>query len=328
MSEVGELPLLVLGLGLLAGGVLALWIARSSSRKTPPRSDRDLRIEDLEAQRDELYAKLRGSEGSLLAAADRNELELGAARVLRELDRLHDERRRSARPERPERTAVTTATTTATPRHLSWSSRHPALAGALLGGGGVALVALLLFWAQRDAVPAPEQPMQAPAPAGGGSIDRGEPGLPPQVAAQVQSLRDRLTQNPDDLAARRDLAQLLMAHEQFFDAFQESQQILAQVPSDAVGNYVSGLVRYTMGQPAEALELLDRALTTDPAFTQAALMRGFVRLQLDDRDGAIESWEQGLAAAGGTDRNLEHLLRLAHEGRSVQEIMSTPPPEG
>jgi hypothetical protein len=56
-------------------------------------------------------------------------------------------------------------------------------------------------------------------------------------------------------------------------------------------------------------------------------MRGFIRLQLDDRDGAIASWEDGLAAAGGSDRNLEHLLRLVREGKSAEEIMSTPPPD-
>jgi tetratricopeptide (TPR) repeat protein len=329
VSALGELPLLVLGLGLLAGGVIALVLSRSARSKAPARSDLDLRIEDLEAQRDELYAKLRGSEGSLLAAADRNELELAAARVLRDLDSLHEKRRQHAPPAPVAREAPDVGATAG----RSWSSRHPALAGALLGGGGVALVALLLFWAQRDAVPAPQQPMQAQqapmqgqAPNAGGGMDRGQPGLPPQVAAQVQSLRDRLAQSPEDLAARRDLAQLLMAHEQFFDAFQEAQQILAQAPEDPFGNYVAGIVRYTMGQPMEALDLLDRALGADPAFTQASLMRGFIRLQLDDRDGAIESWEQGLAAAGGADRTLEHLLRLAREGKSAEEIMSTPPP--
>jgi cytochrome c-type biogenesis protein CcmH/NrfG len=215
---------------------------------------------------------------------------------------------------------------------LSWSGRHPALAGALFGGGIVALIAVLVFWAMRDAVPAPDQPMQGPMhgqqPAAGGGFDRGEPGLAPQVSAQVQALRDRVASTPDDLAARQDLAQLLMAHEQFFDAFQEAQQILAKAPGDAVGNYVAGVVRYTMGQPSEALEALDIALTTDPAFSQAALIRGFIRLQLDDRAGAIASWEQGLAAAGGSDRNLEHLLRLARGGTSAQEITATPPPSG
>lgn len=335
MSELGELPLLVLGLGLLAGGILALLVARRSTRQTKQaRSDLDLRIEDLEAQRDELYARLRGSEGTDLGAADRDELELAAARVLRELDaareRLLQQRGPAKRPHEGEPAARRTPAETT---ESSWTSRHPGLAGALLGGGAVGLVGLLIFWAQRDAVPAPEQPMaqQGPPAAGGGGgggddFDRGQPALPPQVAAQVQALRDRASQNPSDLDARRDLAQLLMAHEQFFDAFQEAQQILAQAPEDPIGNYVSGIVRYTMGQPQDALVLLERALSADPTLSQAALMRGLIQLQLDDRQGAIATWEQGLAAADGSHPVLEHVLGLAREGRSAQEIMSTPPP--
>ncbi|HVS65386.1 MAG TPA: hypothetical protein VMT85_17985 [Thermoanaerobaculia bacterium] len=334
MSELGELPLLVLGLGLLAGGILALLVARRSTRQTRrARSDLDLRIEDLEAQRDELYARLRGSEGPDLGAADRDELELAAARVLRELDaaraRLHQQRGAATGPREAEPAGHTPPEPAA---GSSWSRRHPALAGALLGGGAVGLVALLVFWAQRDAVPAPEQPMAQQGPpaagagGGGGDFDRGQPALPPQVTAQVQALRDRASQNPSDLDARRDLAQLLMAHEQFFDAFQEAQQILAQAPEDPIGNYVSGIVRYTMGQPQDALVLLERALTADPTLSQAALMRGLIQLQLDDREGAIATWEQGLAAADGSHTVLEHVLGLAREGRSTQEIMTTPPP--
>jgi tetratricopeptide (TPR) repeat protein len=326
MSEVGELPLLVLGLGLLVGGVVALLLARrSTGRAKQSRSDLDLQIEDLEAQRDELYARLRGSEGTALVAADRDELELAAARVLRELDALHEQRGAPAGPREPASAPAAAARGPAPA--TSWSARHPGLAGALLGGGGVALVALLVYWAQRDAVPAPEQPTpQVAPPAADGGFDRGEPALPSQVAAQVQALRERAATTPSDLEARRDLAQLLMAHEQFFDAFQEAQQILAQAPEDPVGNYVSGIVRYTMGQPEDALVLLERALAGDPALSQAALMRGLIQLQLDDREGAIATWEQGLAAIGGSHRVLEHVLGLAREGRSAEEIMSTPPP--
>jgi tetratricopeptide (TPR) repeat protein len=332
MSELGELPLLVLGLGLLAGGVVALLVARRSTRQTAAaRSDLDLRIEDLEAQRDELYARLRGGEGTELGSADRNELELAAARVLRELDSLHEQRGSSGALRPSGARGASAAAQPATPAaSTSFGSRHPGLVGALLGGGMVGLVALLVFWAQRDAVPAPEQPMaSAPAPgAGGGELDRGEPSMPPQVASRVQALRDRLVAAPTDLAARRDLAQLLMSHEQFFDAFQEAQQILAQASEDPVGNYVSGIVRYTMGQPEDALVLLGRALAGDPTLSQAALMRGLIQLQLEDREGAMATWEQGLQAIGGSHPVLEHVLGLAREGRSAQEIMSTPPPAG
>lgn len=337
MSQLGELPLLVLGLGLLAGGVFALIVGRRAARpKAERRSDLDLRIEDLEAQRDELYARLRGSEGTALSNADREELELAAARVLRDLDELHGSRGpKGGRSAPREAAAAGTPPTGSADRPTSFAARHPGLIGALFGGGMVGLVALLIFWAQRDAVPAPpEQPMAsappAAAPAGpqGGGDFRGQPALPPNVAAQVDELRARTAADPSDLAARRDLAQILMSHEQFFDAFQEAQQILAQEPDDAIGNYVSGIVRYTMGQPEDALVLLEKALAGDPTLSQASLMRGLIQLQLGDREGAMGTWERGLEALGGSHPVLEHVLGLAREGRSAEEIMSTPPPRG
>ena len=202
-------------------------------------------------------------------------------------------------------------------------ARHPLVAGASLGGGMVAVVAVLIFWAMGDAQPDPNA-TPPPAAAGSDGFDRGEPQLPPEVAQQVATLRQQLQQRPEDLETRRVLAELLLGHGQFFDAFQEAQTILAQDDRDALASYISGVVRYTMGQPDGALEWLDRAIESEPTFTQASVVRGVILLQTGDRQGATASWERGLEAVGGQDPRLERLLEMVRAGATAEEILSSP----
>jgi tetratricopeptide (TPR) repeat protein len=313
---------LVLAIG-LAGGALAAWLLARKTPKPGGARDRELRRADLETRRDELFARLRGGDGLPLSAPDRAQLELVAARVLRELDSLDQERSARSAPTR-EREAAPAASP-----GRGLAARHPLVAGAALGGGMVALVALLIFWAQSDARPAPVEPASGPmsAAAGDGGFDRGEPQLPPEVAEQVAAMQAEIART-GDLDVQRDLAQILLAHGQFFEAFQLARTLLEAAPQDPTGHYVSAVVRYTMGQPAEALQHLDTALLAEPEFVQAALVRGIILLQADDREQAIASWQRGLEAAGGQEPRLEHLLRLAREGRSPEEILATPPPPG
>ena len=320
MSEIGVLPLVVLGGGLAIGLAMAFGLARREPRRA--RADLLLRVADLTAERDEAYAKLRGAEGVALTEADRDALELTAARVLRDLDAAELELARSP-------AASSEPPVPAAPRRGGLFARHPALGGALLGGGMVGLVALLIFWAGRDARPDPAR-VTAPATSAAqpSAAERGEPPLAPEVAAQVSSLRGRIAASPDDATMRRDLCELLLAHGQFFDAFQEARQLLERVPEDAVGHYVSGVVRYTMGNPEAALEHFASARASEPSYVPAAIVDGIVRLQLGDREAAIAAWSTGLRAAGGAEPRLEHLLRLAREGKSPEEILATPPPSG
>lgn len=146
------------------------------------------------------------------------------------------------------------------------------------------------------------------------------------MAAEVSSLRGRIAASPDDAALRRGLCELLVSHGQFFDAFQEARQLLERAPEDAVGHYVSGVVRYTMGNPEAALQHFASARASEPGYVPAAIVDGIVRLQLGDREAAIAAWSTGLSAAGGSEPRLEHLLRLAREGKSPEEILSAPPP--
>ncbi|MEM1247736.1 MAG: hypothetical protein AAGA81_09625 [Acidobacteriota bacterium] len=299
--------------GLLVGLVVA-W--RTMGTSPPEASGDDLELSDLTQQRDEIYAELRNL-GPDASESDRKALEVRAADTLRRLEKLEASAPKPAKA-KPAK---------ADPAPRGFVAKHPLLSGALLGGGMVGLVALLIFWAQGDAKPRPEEPSQAPPmqSQAGEEFDRGEPELPPQLQAIIDEMLARLEENPEDLETRKSLLTLLLENAQFFQAFGQAREILSRNADDPDGLYAVGLVRYTMGQPAEALESLQAALTSDPAYVQASLIKGIIELQIGDRETAVTTWKTGIESSG-PDARLEHLLRLEAEGKTTQEILNTPPP--
>ena len=145
--------------------------------------------------------------------------------------------------------------------------------------------------------------------------------LPPESRARVTAILARLDEQPDDLDARKALAETFVKEGLFFEAFEQSERILAQSPGDVDGLYFQGLIRLTMGQDSTAIELLDRAIAAEPGFVSARLVRGLARLRLDQRDAAIEDWRAGLEAAGGKHEGLE---RSARDGRIRRQRRGDP----
>lgn len=325
LSEISLLPVVVLVVGVAIGIAVALALARKTPRsattETGPAPSPDLLLADLEARRDELYERLREEE---LNDQERARLELSAARVLHQLDELGAPSGRGDAPQAPREEEP------AAPARPSQGFRHPLLVGFLLGGGMVALIATLVLWAVRDAGPgAPstaEQGATARVAPEGAPFDRGEPTLPPEVAAQVERLEARIEAEPDNLLPQKQLAQILLSHGQLFEAFQRAQSILSADPDDPDGNYVAAVVRLTMGQPEQSLEHLDRAIASVPEHAPAAMMQGLILLQMDRREEALAAWRRGLEAVGGSHPGLEHVLALAEQGMSAEEILASPPP--
>lgn len=323
--SVGTLPWIFLGTGALLGLLLTWRLLRNP--KTEMASDQaDARLirADLEKQQASLLARLRGDSLEELGEDDRRQLELDAARILRRLDELPAASAPVAAPYEE--------TTTPSPPPAGFWARHPALAGALLGGGAVALLGALIWFAIRDEGPRPDGMMgpAAPGPSSGTTDAPGQasqPPLPPFLQQQVDGMRTALADTPDDLELRKSLALTLLSGEQFFDAFQEANAILQIRADDPQALYVSGFVRFIMGQSSGAIEMFDQAIASDPTYTQPWLVKGLIQLQLQDREAAIETWEAGDIASGSSDTRLARLVRDARSGKSVEEILSAPPPE-
>ena len=324
MSESVWLPALIaLGIGLIGGAFAALRLARSGrgaekeATGTNDRADSELRLADLEARRDDLYRQLASE---ALSDADRGELELAAARALRSIDELSGEVGRSPRP--------VSATVEPASRQPAAAPRSPiraALIGFTSGAVAVGLIGMLIFWASRDATPRPDDGAMAPAAAATDDPHADGSELPPQLAARYSQLQQALAVNPDDLASHREAAQLLLTGGQLIGAFQHAQEVERLAPEDPDGLYVQAIVRMTIGQDEQALGLIDRVISMDLARIPAYIVRGVIQLRMGDRDGGIETWERGLAMAGGRHPALDHFLSMAREGASTEEILSTPP---
>lgn len=271
----------------------------------------ELQRADLLARREDLLARLKQAG---LEAADRRRLQVSTARVLKELDEVEEAIAGIAPPSGTRRHE-------AAPAGRAFVQAHPLLSGVLLGGGVVGLVAALVIWAQSDAQPDP-QAEQAMAQGGGETDFRGQPPLPPELASRAEELQRQIDADPSDVDAMRALMQLMLANERPFDAFQTAQGMLGIAPDDPDAHYVSGVVRYMMGQPDIALTELGLSLDSEPGHEQAAMMRGLILMQLGDRDGAVATWEGANDARESV--RLQQIIAMAREGRTVEEILSNP----
>ncbi len=238
---------------------------------------------------------------------------MSAARVLKELDEVGEALNGLARTGGRDRRVPA-------PAGRAFVQAHPLLSGALLGGGVVGLVAALVLWAQADATPDPEA--QEAAEQQAGADFRGQSPLGPEMARRAEELRRQIAEEPENLELQRALTQLLLSNERPFDAFQQAQQMLAIDPEDPDGHYVTGVVRYMMGQVDPALEELGRALRSDPGHEQAALMRGLMLMQLGDRNGALATWEDANGVRASS--RLEQLIAMTRDGRRLDEILGNP----
>ncbi len=315
----------VLAVGLAAGVFIALRLRRSSAAE-PAQGAAALELADLEARRDELFAKLRDL-GDEASAADRELLERAAARTLRDLDRAGARLEKSAPGVKGKKRRAVAAAADAPP-----APAPPAVggrsfaAGFLYGAGLFLLLGALVYWALRDAAPRPEEGMSAPVST---AQERPHPEtdqLPPELSARIAELERLLAADPDDLSARKEIAYLMLDSGQFFEAFKRADEVLGRRPEDPDALYIQGIVRLTMGQRDAGAELVGRALAADPEHVPSLIARGILRLQEGDRERAVAAWERGLAAAGGRHPGLERLLAETRAGKTAEEILGGPAP--
>lgn len=198
--------------------------------------------------------------------------------------------------------------------------------GGLLAGAvaGVALVALVAGgWMLGARGPASEAAAPAPttaAPPSAATVAMpGASGESPhgQIEATdspvVAQLRLDLAAAPERLDLRRRLALELLRQGDFYGAFAESERILERAPNDVEGLFVQGAVRVRMGQPSQALPLLDRVLEQLPDHVGALTAKGKALARAGHADQAEALWRRALELAGGSDPQIEELLRTGGE---------------
>lgn len=323
-------PVLVLGIGLAAGFFLAMSFARgkraaraaSAALASGKRHD-DVALRDLRVERDGLIAQLRelddlaGKRTPEQLAQQRWELELAAAKVLRDLDAA----------EKAAREVEVAAAPVAAPA----GRLNPQLVGALWGGGVVLFGAILFFVLQS----ATSDRMAGGSVTGNTGMMAGGPmqgapmqgGMPAPEEAQpdpeVDQLKEFAEKNPTSLDAKLDLAQALIYRDRLVEAFQVVQaanQIQAGHPRALT---YEAIVRQAMGQGDRALQMLDQAVEKDPKLAEAWVRRGLAAFEQAKFQVAIDSWQKALELRPDGKDALEPVIQEAKDrlaGKTPQEI--------
>jgi cytochrome c-type biogenesis protein CcmH len=224
---------------------------RSGARAAPALP---LETRDLEGKRDALVRQLRELEdtGSKRTpeqlARERYALELEAAHVLLSLDeRLPSTRsRRAAHRARPGEPAAA-------------PSPRAGLRGFLWGMGSAAAVALLAALVYQST---------KPREAGGsltGNLPMGKQGQEPGATdAEEAQLAAAVARDPSDIDARLALARLHLARRDMMSVWNDTTEVLTRKPGHPTALAYQSLVRLAMGQADAAVDLLNRAIASDP----------------------------------------------------------------
>ena len=282
-SEVDWLPAIVaLAVGLVAASLL-LWRFRRSvggAEAAEPTDDTPHR--DLARERDSLLGRLRAMDGSdpdEALAAERYDLELRAAGVLRALDEL------------PE--AEAGGAPTPTPAAVA-ASPGGQMSGFLWGAASATAIAVVIMFVSRDATPRNE----------GGSMTGG-------IDADGASVRvdgpeaAAVARNPDDLDARLDLARRHLENQDLMAVFEETQFVLERVPGHPRALTYQSLVRLAMGQGDMAVQMLEEAIAGDPDALEPYVHMALVQVKLG------REREADVAIAEAASRHPDEAARLS-----------------
>lgn len=278
-------------IGFLAGGLaigaLVLW--RLASRPAQPAATPDaaetLARRDLKAKFDALIAQLReledtgGKRTAVQLANERLELELTAAKALLALDAMPG----AAEPATASAAEAADSggpVVTAAPSGSPAPARGSSLTGFFWGIGSAAALGLLFYLVSESAQPrAPDgsvtgnTPMGArPAPP---SVAGGEDGVPAAADPELARSAERVRRNPDDLAARLDLARFHLIRQDLMSVFDETQEVLRRDADNPRALSYQSLVRLAMGQVELAERMSLRALEGDPD-----LVEGYANLMM------------------------------------------------
>jgi cytochrome c-type biogenesis protein CcmH/NrfG len=139
------------------------------------------------------------------------------------------------------------------------------------------------------------------------------PGNPPVDNEQLRALQKELERHPDNLEGWARLGNLYFDAAQFAKAIEAYQRYLAIKPDSADILSDLGVMYRRNGQPQEAVKAFDRAIAAEPRHETARFNKGIVLLHdLNDREGALRSWEELLAlnpnAESPTGKTIKELL--------------------
>src|SRR5216684_6192726 len=244
---------------ILSGGIVGFmfWYGMKGRAAKP-----DLERLDLEAKRDTLLRQLRELKEIGGSADEQRRLERETADVLRTLDkRAPDKRtkdkRKAGSPVRPSgddgRTGESDLRTELDPRAIAAHARAASIRGFVWGVASVAVLGGIAWFVTQQATPKTE------GTTGGTPMTSATQSSPRQQQADpaLQQIQAAVTNTPDNLEMRNQLAKAYLERENYMGVFQETQYILQRSPNDARALTYQALVRMSMGQRASAEQMLN-----------------------------------------------------------------------
>jgi cytochrome c-type biogenesis protein CcmH/NrfG len=159
-----------------------------------------------------------------------------------------------------------------------------------------------------------------------GLLRDAEPGVSPAAPSAAGDdpfafFEDRVERQPNDVAARLDLAHRYLDAGRIEEALAEYAVVLELDPDDAEANAHVGMILYLSNRPDEAMNSVDRALETAPNYPEALFIRGVIQLcGLDRPNASIASFERYLDAAPfGAERGIvQDLVTDAERGTTAR----------
>lgn len=294
---------IVLVAALLVGAAVVAWSRRGASLPAPERTRRD----ELERQKDALYGLLREHNAARTAAsgpewaAERDRLELEAARVLRDLDALGE-----------------AAPAPVAPVATGFRARNPGLVGAMWGGGAVLFLAGLAFTLQEFAAPRPEGGTMTgnnnPGGSGGAGGSAESASLSPAQEAELARLKLAAEAAPADVAALNNFGHALLHAGKLMDSYQQAEAVVKISPEDPEARTHQAIVLIAIGDVAKAAAALDKVIAGAPTFGEALAYRGALHFQAGERDQALALLERAVTADPALAGSIRPLMEAARSG--------------
>jgi tetratricopeptide (TPR) repeat protein len=274
-----------------AGGIFFLFRSRDARRARPAEVEAVVTLRDLEEERESIVSQLRElDEIAPGAAADRLELELQGARVLREIDRF----RAGAASRRPEPRA-----TRDTAPQVSAPDAAPGNPWVGFAGGFAAVIAVALIgvFVSRSTTPKDVSAM-APAPAASTAA-------PSPELAQLEAA---VNANPDNVEMRLALARQFLMAERLMEVYAHTEYILQRDADNAAALTYQSIVRTAMGEHENALLMVQRALVNDPDFIDAYVQLAMIHSTAGRRADAEAAMREAIARHPDEKQALESIL--------------------
>jgi cytochrome c-type biogenesis protein CcmH/NrfG len=272
-------PLVVLALGAVSGAAVVVARARrkAGSASEPPKTGA-VQV-DLQRRYDGLIRRL--AEGGA-SPEERAALEIEAAQVLREMEtgRTADSSKGAAEGQGP--TAVVAPASAPTPAWVGFA--YGVLSMAVLGG--------LIFLAsqgsterQEGGSPTGGNPMSASAAEG--------PQAPAEEEAELKALEEAVRKDPTQIGPRIELTRAYLHRRDLMQVFEQTKAILEIEPGNPHALTYQALVRVAMGQASQAETMLQEVIRKNPRIEDAYIHLAIARLQMGNRDGALEAIQAG-----------------------------------